>query len=159
MKSLKYILVLFVYLTISKNALAHYGSGGSSNTVSGYGCNLGNRVYTNKIGTSNFYGTSYDVYNYSGTNYPINWNNTSECNNINANDIDDKKRACWVNTYVNPTNNNSGVSYGTLVYYTLETCSVNPPVGLPLDDYIWVFVVVIGGIGAYFITRKGLIPS
>ncbi|MGF1924265.1 MAG: hypothetical protein ACQUHE_08795, partial [Bacteroidia bacterium] len=128
---MKYLIALFISLSISQTAFAHYGSDGYSNIVKGIGCNLGSRVYTQKMGTSTFWGTQYDVYNYSGTNYPINWNNTSECNSINSNDINDKQKACWVNNYVNPTNNNNGASYGTLVYYEVEVCSSNPPVGIP----------------------------
>jgi hypothetical protein len=156
MKFLKYIIIITSILVTSQNVSAHYGSG-SSNTVSGYGCNLGNRVYTNKIGTSTFYGTQFDVYNYSGTNYAIDWNNSSQCNYINANDIDDQNKPCWVNNYVNPTNNNSGVNYGTLVYYSTQTCSVNPPVGLPLDDYIWIVLLSVACLGVYFIYKRDLL--
>ncbi len=130
-----------------------------ANSVSGIGCNLGNRVYTNKIGTSTFYGTPYDVYSSNGTSYVINWNNTSTCDNINAMNIVDKNQACWVSSYVNPTNNNSGVSYGTLVNYSLETCTTDPPVGMPLDDYNWVILAAISGLGIYFLTKKQLISS
>ena len=155
MKFLKYILALSLLLTVQQYVNATSGP----NTVSGYGCNLGNRIYTNKIGTSNFYGTSFDVYNSNGTNYAINWNNTSICNNINANAIVDQRKACWVNSYVNPTNNNSGISNGTLFYYSVETCTVNPPVRVPLDDYVWVFITLTGCLGAYVIHKKQLLSS
>ena len=143
-------LFLFLAVTLSFSASATNGS----NTVTGYGCNLGSRVYTQKIGTSTFWGDQFDVYNSNGTNYPIDWNNTSQCNYINANNIVDQKRTCWVNSYVNPTNNNSGVSYGTIVYYSATTCSTNPPVGLPLEDYIPLFMIAIGGMGAFVIANK-----
>lgn len=154
MKFFNYILLIALFATSYQCAKAS-----STNTVSGIGCNLGNRIYTQKIGTSNFYGASYDVYNANGTNYAIDWNNKSTCDNINASDIYDKKTACWVSSCVNPTNNNSGVSYGTLVNYSLETCSANPPVGLPLDDYNLFIIFAVSALGIYFITKKRLIPS
>lgn len=155
MKFCKHIFLLFSILFVHNIVSAHYSSG----TVTGVGCNLGNKVYTQKIGTSNFWGTQYDVYNANGANYAIDWNNSSQCNYINSNNIVDQGKACWVSSYVNPTNNNSGVSYGSLVYYSVQTCSVNPPVGLPLDDYIWVLLAISAGFGAYMITKRQLHSS
>jgi hypothetical protein len=149
MKFIKYIIIFFLVIGIQQSVKATGGT-----TISGYGCSLGNQVYVNKIGTSNFWGTQYDVYNSNGTSYPIDWNNTSQCNSINTNSVVSQNKACWVNSYVNPTNNNSGVSNGTLVYYTTRSC-----VPLPLDDYIWLFIILIGTVGAYFIYKKQLIPS
>ncbi len=148
MNFLKNIFLLFLFICSAQNTFAHYGT-------SGYGCNLGNVVYTQKIGTTKFYGTYYDVYKSNGTNYPIDWNNSSTPLQINSNNIQDQNKACWVNSYVNPQNNNSGVSYGSLVYYT-----VNPnQTEVPLDDYVGLIIILIGGVGAFALYKKGLIPS
>lgn len=145
MKYFKYILFFFL-IGNTENALATYGT-------SGYGCNLGNVVYTQKIGTTKFYGTDYDVYKSNGTSYPIDWNNASTPYQINSNNIVSQNEACWVNSYVNPKNNNSGVSYGTLVYYTVN------PTNVPLDDYVGFIVLIIGAFGAFAIYHKHLLPS
>ncbi|MEJ5995977.1 hypothetical protein WG904_16235 [Pedobacter sp. Du54] len=145
-KFLKYI--LFILVTGSAEAsFAHYGT-------SGYGCNLGNVVYGQKIGTTKFYGTSYDVYSSNGAHYSIDWNNASTPYQINSYNIHDQGETCWVNSYVNPKNNNSGVSYGSLVYYT-----VNPQVNVPLDDYVGLILILTSGLGAIIIYKKQLLSS
>lgn len=146
MKFIKSISLIFTILIVIS-----YSS--SAATVSGVGCNLGNRIYTVKIGTTIFWGDTYDVYSSNGTAYNINWNNTSQCDQINSNQVSNKNTKCWVNSYVNPPNNNTGVSTGNLANYTLQTCQVN----LPLDDYIWVVLIMIGTMGTYYISKRGIL--
>lgn len=144
-KSISLIFAILIAISYSSNAA----------TVSGTGCNLGNRIYTVKIGTANFWGTPIDVYSSTATAYDINWNNNSQCNKINANQVSNNtSKTCWVNPYVPPANNNSGVSSGNLAGYTLQTC---PQTNLPLDDYIWVVLVIVGSIGAYYISKRGIL--
>ncbi len=144
MKFVKYIFSLFIFFSLTQTTNAHYGN-------STYGCNLGNVIYTQKLGTTRFHGTDFDVYNANGPSYPIDWNNASTPNQVNSNNVHDQGVQCWVNSYVNPKNDQTGAAYGSLVQYTVN---VN---NLPLDDYIWVFMVIIGAFGAYTITKKELI--
>lgn len=123
----------------------------SATGVSGVGCNLGNRIYINKLGTTNFWGTSFDVYDSNGTSYPIDWNNTSQCNSVNTSAASSTGQACWVNSYVNPPNNNSGSSHGTKFTYATTVCNV------PFDTDTWVLIVLSGGFGGYFILRRELL--
>ncbi len=147
MKLFKYIL-FFLIVGLNENTFAHYGT-------SGYGCNLGNVIYTQKIGTSKFYGTDYDVYKSNGTSYPIDWNNASTPNQINSNKVFSQNESCWVNSYVNPKNNNTGVSYGTLVHYTVNPNQTN----VPLDDYVGLILILIAGTGAFALYKKQLLTS
>ncbi len=148
MKFLKSIILLIILITIYFKASAN----GSS---SGYGCNLGNVIYTQKMGTSKFYGNDYDVYNSNGTRYAIDWNNTSTPNQINSDSIVDQRETCWVNSYVNPKNNNTGVSWGTLVQYTVNNNQTN----VPLDDYVGLILILVAGTGAFALYKKQLISS
>ena len=154
MRFLKYkcAILAFVLLQICTIQVCRAFDDDDDEESSGYGCNLGNIIYVDKLGTTKFYGTNYDVYNSKGMNYIIDWNNKSQPNQINSEDIEDLKEDCWVNSYVNKKNDNKGVSYGSLVRYTRRNCHQ-----APLDDYIGVFVVIIGGLGAYTLHKKGLI--
>jgi hypothetical protein len=148
MKFIKHLTLTFVILFSANNSRAAI--------VSGVGCNLGNTIYTFKLGTTNWFGTNIDVYSTTTKVYNINWDNTSQCDQINANQVGKNGNECWINSYVNPTNNNSNIGHGSLATYTVNTC---PQVNLPLDNYTWVLIVIIGGFGAYGITRKELINS
>ena len=147
----KYFFLSFVLLQICTFQICY---GFDDYGTSGYGCNLGNNIYIQKLGSTSFYGTNYDVYNSNGTNYAIDLNNSSQPNKINSDDIKDLGEDCWVNSYVNKKNNNKGVRYGSLVYYTKNNSQQ-----VPLDDYIGFFVVIIGGLGANTLYKRGLIST
>lgn len=122
--------------------------------ITDIGCDRGSAMYTQKIGTTNFWGTLYDVY-YSGKSYPIDPNNTSACNSINKNTVITGKTVngqstCWVASSVPPTNSSSGVTWGTFSQYTLKDCTQN----VPLDTNTWVLLLGTALLGSYAI--KGL---
>lgn len=147
MKFLKYIVAVIF--------LVSFGKTSSATVISSYGCRTGDVVYANKMGTTNWYGADYDVYDRNGTKYSVNYNPGEQCDQVEVESISNQGSACWVNSYVNPNNNNTGVGgYGTFVHYTVNTCT---PMNLPLDDYTWAILLVVGGLGAFYISKKGLL--
>ncbi|MFD0941779.1 hypothetical protein [Pedobacter boryungensis] len=145
MRFLRSLFILTLFTLLSNTSFA--------TTVSGYGCRIGDVVFTQYLGSTYFWGTTYKVYNRNGQVYSVDYSPGQQCNYIESNNIYDQGRQCWVNTYVNPMNNQDGASYGTYVYYSVDICNVN----LPLDDYVWIMVLVAGGVGAYVISKKRMI--
>ncbi|MBB2144313.1 hypothetical protein GM921_02340 [Pedobacter sp. LMG 31464] len=145
MRFLRLLFVLTLFTLLNTVSFAH-----GSSSVSDYGCRIGDAVYTQYLGSTNFWGTTYKVYNRNGQVYAIDYSPGEQCNYIESNDIYDQGSQCWVNNYVNPTNNQSGASYGTYVHYTVDLCNVS----LPLDDYVWVLLLLVGGVGAYVISTR-----
>lgn len=150
MRFLRLLFVLTLFILLSNASFAH-----GSSTVSGYGCRIGNVVYTQYLGSTNFWGTTYKVYNSNGQVYNIDYNPGEQCNWIESNDIYDQGSQCWANNYVNPTNNQNGAGYGTYVHYSVDLCNVS----LPFDDYVWVMLLAVGGMGAYVISKRKITPS
>jgi hypothetical protein len=148
MRFLRSLFVLMLLTLVSNVSFAH-----GSSTAYGYGCRLADAVYTQYLGSSNFWGITFKVYNRNGQAYNVDYSPGEQCNYIESNDIIDQGGQCWVNTYVNPTNNQTGVSYGTYVYYSVDVCNVS----LPLDDYVWVMLLAVGGVGAYVISKKRIL--
>ncbi|MFI5452583.1 hypothetical protein ACHMWN_10535 [Pedobacter sp. UC225_61] len=146
MRFLRSLFILTLLTLFGNTSFAH-----GTSTISGYGCRVGDVVYTQYMGNTSFYGTTYKVYNRNGQYYNIDYSPGEQCNYIESNDLIDQGGQCWVNTYVNPSNNQSGVSYGSNVRYTLDVCNV------PLDDYVWVILLAFGGMGAYVIAKKRII--
>lgn len=120
---------------------------GHAGFITKTGCGLGSGIYLDKLGTTNFWGTSMDVYNKNGTYYAYDWSNTSQCNSVNENSRVDSGVQCWVNTYVNPNNNNTGVQWGTIVTVSVNICDV------PLDTHTWILLLVSSGAG-YLVLRR-----
>ncbi|MFA6277710.1 MAG: hypothetical protein WC622_13225 [Pedobacter sp.] len=148
MRFSRLLFVLMLFTLLSNPSFAH-----GTSTVSGYGCRVGDAVFTQYLGTTHFWGTTYKVYNSNGQSYNVDYSPGEQCNYIESNDIYDQGKQCWVNSYVNPTNNQTGASYGTYVYYSLDICNVN----LPIDDYVWVLLLAVGGVGAYVISKKRIL--
>jgi len=132
--------------------LLGYGEAFATND-SGVGCNLGNRIYTRKIGTTNFWGTKFDVYDSNGAAYPINWNRQIvSCDNVEDYNVKSQAKSCWVNSTVPKENTNGGSGNGDIVSYT--KCIGKPNANLPLDDYIWVLLVAVAAFGSTYIIRS-----
>lgn len=132
MKFLKYILAAFL-LILSFSAMANYG------------CNLGNTIYPNATGGVNASG--YPTY-YASEPITIRWWDGDPNCGIRDNRIyprTDGNDKCQVN----------GVNWGT-VYYFNPADNNCAPMNLPLDDYTWVILAVVGGLGALYISKKGL---
>jgi hypothetical protein len=140
MKFLKIIYLTLVLLTL----FAWQG-------MSATGCRSGDVIYAQKLGTTKFYGTNYDVYNSNGLNYLIDYNNSSQAGKVNINNVISTGSQCWINTYLNPKNNQDNAIWGTKVTYT-----VNPPQNLPLDDYSWLLIAGTAAIAGYYLSRKAL---
>ncbi|MES2418780.1 MAG: hypothetical protein V4541_11375 [Bacteroidota bacterium] len=115
------------------------------------GCRLGDIIYSQKLGTTKFYGTNYDVYKINGQNYTVDYDNQSIFGGVNVNNVSQPGNQCWINSYLNPKNNQDNALWGNLVTFT-----VNPPQNLPLDDYTWLFLLPVGGLGVYYLSRKTL---
>lgn len=147
MKVLKYIIVIILFVSLGKAA--------SATTISGTGCMIyGNTVFVDKMGTASFGSNNIDVYNSNGTRYIIDYNNSGQCDQIPGNSVRDQNKSCWVGSRVNGPNDQSGVIWGNTYTYTVNTCT---PMNLPLDDYTWVILLAVGGIGAFYISKKGLL--
>ncbi|MCY1520151.1 hypothetical protein D9M68_549220 [compost metagenome] len=127
-----------------------FSAGGYASTITKTGCGLGSAVYMDKLGTSNFWGTPMEVYNQNGTSYSYDWSNSSQCNSVNENSRVNAGGQCWVNTYLNPNDNSSGVQWGTKMTVTINICEV------PFDSKTWVLIVISGGFG-YFILRNRMV--
>lgn len=144
MKFLKYIIaIVFILISVF---LA------KADVKSGNGCRIGDVVWTDYLGSTSFYGTDYSTYNRNGQLYNIDYNPGTQCDYIEVSKIQSQNKQCWVNSAVNPKNDQTGASYGTLVSYTVNTCKA--PTGLPLDDFVWVIILVAGGLGAFVISKK-----
>ena len=145
----------------------------SINVSATEGCLVGNNFYTSYLGLirlSNNPEVTGDkkVLNANGTQYSINYSGTEICFTVAANKYsngspDRTGDLCFVmstgtyNSY--PASGTPGVkvtntypsSNGSLQDFTIS-CMVTP---LPLDDYLPIYVLLIGGVGAIII-RKNL---
>lgn len=117
--------------------------GGFAANATSYGCNLGNQIYPDATGkkNSNRYPTYFN-------RNPITirwWDEDPNCGIID-------------NRIKNSTNSNDkceviGNSWGILAAYNPadNTCKVIP---VPLDDYIFPILILVGCLGVYFINRR-----
>lgn len=135
MKFLKYI-IASILLLISFNSMANYG------------CNVGNQIYPNATGGVNASG--YPTY-YASEPITIRWWDEDPNCGIRDNRISPRSNnedKCQVN----------GVNWGTVYYFNPADNSCKP-MNLPLDDYTWAILLVVGGIGAFYISKKGLLAA
>ncbi|RYF23670.1 MAG: hypothetical protein EOO42_06790 [Flavobacteriales bacterium] len=136
------------------STVAHAG------TVTRYGCDVGTRIYIQKIGETTFWGTRHEVYS-TGTSptYSVriynneDGKNITPCNEVAAGNYNIGGNACWVNSSVPPDNNNNSVTHqgGNRVSITYQECSVTQ---VPLDDHLWLIILGVGGISAYYLARN-----
>ncbi|MES2448798.1 MAG: hypothetical protein V4546_16555 [Bacteroidota bacterium] len=118
-------------------------SGFTSNATS-YGCNLGNDIYPNPTGKRNSGG--YPTYFNSNPIAIRWWEGDKKCGILSSkirmrSNTEDK---CEV------LGNNWGVVYA---YNPADNnCQT---VQVPIDNYIWILIFAVGGIGAYLISKKG----
>lgn len=142
--SLKVLLILVV---VSLSA----GIADAQTTKSGTGCYLdtstGQKIFTKKLGRQKWYENNYDVYSNSVDVYKVAWSNP-QCNEAT---VSGSFGNCWVNSQVNSANNSSGAQWGTLMNYTVTTC---PPVNVPLDDYIWLVMLIVMGLGTFHLSKN-----
>ena len=117
-------------------------------TVSTVGCRIADVLYTSVNPAGN--GHEYT----QAKSYPINY----DINNpARANDCDKANPNTWRQTHIPCTVQGIGWSNGEYSFTYIPCTPVNPPVGLPIDDYAWVFVLVVGAIGGIIISRKGVL--
>ncbi|MDY0907431.1 hypothetical protein [Pedobacter sp. CFBP9032] len=164
MNSFFKILLLFAITTAFNNVYAR---------TSGFGCRDGNRIYVNYLGTSEWYGTTFKVYDINGPSYEIYYNsdpaNNYDCHKINSNQAYNQvnnatyvtsnnanQGTCWIDNIANKSNTSQG-GYATYVSYTID-CPANKTANLPLDDYT-PFLIIPFGIFAIFFIQNGLHPG
>lgn len=145
MKFFKIFLLLF--LSYNFNALADVGcainpSGGSDG---------GNFIYTTYLGkvtitVNDYYKPQFE--NYAGpVSLVNNWNeNPNACpRHTTTYQSAGSGGDCLINGDINKK--------GNLVYYTPISCNTTT-VPMPLDDYIPLLVIIVGGVGALFIKKR-----
>ncbi|RZL46384.1 MAG: hypothetical protein EOO93_25995 [Pedobacter sp.] len=149
----------------------------------GAGCRIGDIVYTQHLGKGTYYGNTNDmveVYNLNGpTLLVVNEHGYAgyECGRINVYSAGKRWDApshseipypavneilattstvCTASP--NTTTTAGGKAY--VVNYAVNNptyCNNTPPMGLPIDDYAWAFVLIVGAIGGIIISRKGIL--
>ncbi len=108
-----------------------------------YGCNTGNLIYPNARGTNDANGDP----RYYNTN-PITirwWDQDPNCG-IRSNKI-------YTRTSGDDNCAVDGTNTGVVYYYNPNDNNCIP---LPLDDYVWVMILAMGGIGYYILRKKRL---
>ncbi|TKC06694.1 hypothetical protein FA048_15950 [Pedobacter polaris] len=125
------IICLFTFLLFPFNLRANYG------------CNIGSYIYPNATGGLN---PSGDPYYHNNSPITIRtWDGDTRCG-IRNNKIYPRSSGddnCQV----------VGGNWGVIYYFNPKD---NNCVPLPLDDYAWVLILAVGGMG-YFMLRKKLI--
>lgn len=155
-------------------------------TISGTGCKIGrDYVYTEYLGMASPYHPSNPKIRYyrsTGPKVPIYWGEGHNqyqgyrCGYINiypASSYYDAEQGKNVpipaeneiTSYLSggcviaPSLGATPVSQDTYVAYSYNRtgmCTVKPPNNIPLDDYIWLMLVVAGGLGFFFLKGRGL---
>ncbi|KLT66613.1 hypothetical protein [Pedobacter sp. BMA] len=103
-------------------------------------------IYTSPIGQTKFHGNgTYKVYNRNGAvKYKV-YNPVANCDEYSPSEIRSHSEAgyagCWVNTYVNATDNQDGAAYGSWVEVDERASCVAT---LPIDDYVPFLLIPIG---------------
>lgn len=164
-KNQKFILIVFIILFSCINAKSQ---------ISGYGCLVGNTVYTQYLGNASPYHPSNPptrFYRSNGNSVGINYNNYNsskpnnynyECNKINifgssAGGPAQQEYTLQGSSCVTSTSLGGPIAgNGDYVFYNYNKpayCS-SPTVPVPLDDYIFPIMICIGGLSAYFISKK-----
>ncbi|RYF15680.1 MAG: hypothetical protein EOO42_16935 [Flavobacteriales bacterium] len=163
---LKYIVAVIIVLISVFMAKAQ---------TSGYGCLVGNFVFTEYIGEEHPYDPSNPLtkyYKFNGNNIEINYNNYNssnannygyDCTKINIFGASGtgpaQQEYVGQNTScVTAANLNSSIKgNGTYVYYSYKNAAYcgGAPMPLPLDDYNWAIILAVGIIGGFVISKKG----
>ena len=146
---------------------------------SGYGCRIGNIIYTQYIGDEHPHHPSNPLtkyYNSNGNKIDIHYNNYDsskpnnygyDCTKINVFDASStgpaqqeytkQNTSCVTSAYLGGPIIGDGGDYVYFSYKNPNYCSNIPPVGLPIDDYAWAFVLAVGAIGGIIISKKGVL--
>ncbi|TKC01160.1 hypothetical protein [Pedobacter cryotolerans] len=158
------ILILFLLLNINSIKAQ----------TTGYGCLFNSRIYQQYLGEASPYGgAKMRYYKSNGTYVDINYNNYNsskpnyygyECNKVNSfpasqvgpeqKEFVSQGKSCIISTSRGGEIN----GHGDYVYYSYNNptyCSTSKPVNVPLDSYIWLLILGVGGIGAFLISKKG----
>lgn len=122
------------------------------------GCSDGTFIYTTNIGSTNFWGTTYQVWSRSSAIKFYNNNdgkNSPPCGEVAPTGVViDRSSTCWISNTVPPTNTSTGVTWGNNAVVTSSSY-----VPCPIDDGIAIIFIAIGIIGIYFIKRSPFITS
>jgi hypothetical protein len=106
-----------------------------------YGCNIGNYIYPNATGGHN---NSGDPLYYNSDPITIRWWDQDPNCGIRDNKIYARTNGddnCEVN----------GSNWGVVYYFNPADNNCIP---LPIDDYVWVLVFLVGGVGALAIRKR-----
>lgn len=175
----KYIKLRLKYLFIAANLLLFISSANAQ--TRGTGCRIGDNVYTEYLGMTSYYGNPNDkvsVYRANGIRLiVVNGQGYSgyQCGKINVYEGGSRynsstnsnewypavnevlgtvsSASCMVSNNVNTSSGGKG----DIIKFEINNpqyCS-SRPINAPLDNYIWVLIFAVGGIGAYLISKKG----
>jgi hypothetical protein len=148
-----------LYLVILAFLLLFNHTATKAQSVTVQGCNSGSYIYLQHIGSTNFYGTIYEVY-YNGTNQGERikiYNNedgleTTKCDEISPSSIvPTGGNQCWIASSVPATNTSTGVTWATKVNATYVPCPIN---NVPIDDFIPFILVSTAFIGIFCLRRR-----
>lgn len=139
---MKYSFLLFLLLFV----------GFKANAING--CRNGNFIYTTYLGTTNFYGTVYQVW--SNSNPIIVYNNqdgqnVTPCGQIAPTGITNTGGQCWISATIPPNNNSNGVTWGSnaVVSSSYVPC--------PIDDNLYILFGITVLTSCFFFKKKIII--
>ena len=169
-KYLKYLVVLVLFLISVFMAKAQ---------TSGTGCRIGDNVYTEYLGTGSYYGNNNDimkVYNINGPKLLVvngqgyngyqcgkinvysggqRWNGSTNVPYPAVNEVlgTVSTNSCMVSTSASVSNGGKA----NIIQYKINNPTYCVPEELPIDDYSSLIVLATAAIGAYFISKKGIL--
>lgn len=146
---------------------------------SGYGCRIGNFVFTEYLGEASPYHPSNPTtkfFNSNGPRIEINYNNYDnskpnnygyDCTKINIlkasgtgpaqQEYIKQNTSCVTSSFLGGSIDGGGGDYVYFSYKNPTYCNNTPPMGLPIDDYAWAIVLVTGITGGIIISRKEIL--
>jgi len=109
------------------------------------------RIYTTALGDVQFYSSKYKEYNRAGSITIKSYSNSISCGETSPSSVSPYSESgyngCWVNTYLNATNNQDNVQYGNWVQFTIVA-------QCPIDSDLIYFLIMSAGAGWFLIKYK-----